>query len=233
VKRNVTIPVTALLSAIVSVSAGFPCGAAAAASLGPEASSAVQVTAVTPSLRGSGKGTIVAIAGERIRVITAKHVAVFGRLSVKFESGSSVPARIVSLAAGRDVAVIEAIVPLSISRQLRAAPIGAARAHEVVHVGGAGSQAGASESASVTEVGGKMPDGPAKGRYKLACARCHIGDSGAGVLDKKGDLVGIYVGYFTYDSGARVGVAETPGSMAPVADTAPSTESPVAGLVIP
>jgi hypothetical protein len=188
----------------------------------------VQVTALTPSLRGTGAGTIVAIAGGHVRIITAKHVAVFGRLSVQFASGASEPATILSLVPGHDVAVIEALVPLEVSRQLHAAPIGAARAHETVHVQGGGSDTDASESASVTEVGGKMPDGSANGRYELACTRCHIGDSGAGVIDAHGALVGVYVGYYTYDTGARVGVAEIPEEAARVAVTAPYDDGLVA-----
>jgi hypothetical protein len=221
VNRNVTISVITLSSAIVGLSAGFPCSSAAAASLGPEADSAVQVTALTPTLRGTGAGTIVAIAGGHVRIITAKHVAVFGKLAVQFASGASAPASILSLVPGHDIAVIEAVVTPEVAGQLHAAALGFARPHESVHVHGNGSGGQGSEVASVTELGGEMPDGPAHGRYELSCNLCHPGDSGAGVLDASGAIVGVYVGYFTYDSGARVGVAEIPEEAVRVAMTTP------------
>jgi len=221
VNRNVTISVIALSCAIVGLSAGFPPCSAAAASFGPEADSAVEVTALTPTLRGTGAGTIVAVAGEHVRIVTAKHVAVFGKLAVQFANGAGAPASILSLVPGHDVAVIEAVVPLDVAGRLHAAALGVARPHERVHIQGSGSGAQSSEVASVTELGGKMPDGPARGRYELSCTLCHPGDSGAGVLDASGAIVGVYVGYFAYDTGARVGVAEIPEEAVRVAMTTP------------
>jgi S1-C subfamily serine protease len=220
VKRNATIPVITFLCAVIGLSAGLSRGAAGA-SLGSDAASAVLVTALTPSLRGTGAGTIVTIAGPEIRIVTAKHVAVFGKLSVQFACGSPVRATILSLVPGHDVAVLEAFVPLDVAGQLRAAALGIARPNEKVHVQGSGFDAQAFETASVTELGGELPDGPANGRYELACTLCHPGDSGAGVLDESGALVGVYVGYFTYDTGARVGVAEIPKEAVRVAVTVP------------
>jgi hypothetical protein len=66
------------------------------------------------------------------------------------------------------------------------------------------------EAAAVTQTGGVLPDGPANGRFALSCSLCHRGDSGAGVFDAAGDLIGVYVGFWTYDNGERVSVAEIP-----------------------
>ena len=56
-------------------------------------------------------------------------------------------------------------------------------------------------------LGNDLPDGPANHRYALECESCHRGDSGAGIFDADGALVGVYVGYFEWDS-ARLSVAE-------------------------
>ena len=73
-----------------------------------------------------------------------------------------------------------------------------------------GSNAGpALEVASIAHVGQDLPDGPANGRYAVDCNTCHRGDSGGGVFDANGDLVGVYVGYFEMDDKTRVSVAET------------------------
>ncbi len=54
------------------------------------------------------------------------------------------------------------------------------------------------------------------------------GDSGSGIFDAHGDLVGIYVGYYTYDTGERVGVAEAPADAMRDAMTMPDSAAPVA-----
>ena len=174
------------------------------------AEGAVVVTAETATERGTGAGTIVALTGDDVRIVTAKHVATFGSLTVRFDGDRSSPARILSLMPGHDLAVIETTVAPAVAADLRAARVGTARSGEPVHVWGSGFDGPAYETASVTETGGALPDGPARGRYEVACTLCHRGDSGAGIFDARGDLVGIYVGYYTYDSGERVGVAELP-----------------------
>jgi hypothetical protein len=175
------------------------------------AEGAVVVTALKTTERGFGAGTIVEISGNTVRIVTAKHVATFGALTVQFDAGHSAPARILALMPDHDVAVIEATIDPSVSGQFRVAATGAPRAKEIVHVWGSGFDGPALKKASVTETGGALPDGqPARGRYELACGNCVIGDSGAGVFNPQGELVGVYVGFFTYDTGERVGLVEAP-----------------------
>ncbi len=173
------------------------------------ADGAVVVTALTERERGVGAGTIVAVSGANVRIVTAKHVATFGLLSVRLDD-VVVPAHIVSFVPGEDVAVIEATVDPERAARLHVAPLGAPRAHEIVHVWGSGVDGPAYEPGAIAQPGAPLPDGPAQGRYTLACTLCHRGDSGGGVFDASGALVGVYVGYFTYDSGARVSVATVP-----------------------
>ncbi len=189
---------------------------------------AVGVTALTKTLRGTGQGTIVSISGNDVRVVTAKHVATFGALSIQFDSRTSVPARILALIPNHDVAVIEATVDGFITSRFRAAHPAAAAGREAVHVWSIRDHVTAYKDASVTETGGALPDGPAKGRFEVACNACGLGDSGAGVFDARGDFVGVYVGYYTYDNGERKGVAEAPVDAVRAAMTMPDSNQPVA-----
>ena len=182
----------------------------------------ITVVALAALLTSIGAGTIVAASGDRVRILTAKHVAVFGALSVRFgDADQAAPARILATIPGHDIAVIEATVDPAVAASLRVAHVGAVREREAVHVRGSGLDGPDFEPAAVTQTRGDLPDGPAAGRYALACALCHRGDSGAGVFDAAGDLVGVYVGYWTYENGARVSIAEIPSAATDVALSTP------------
>jgi S1-C subfamily serine protease len=168
----------------------------------------VIVVGHVPGSNGFGAGTIVGINGSSVRILTANHVATFGTLSVRFDDGSSVPAHIVAQFPQRDVAVIEATVAPAVAATLHTAPVAAPRSSEAVHIWGSGVDGPAEELAAVSTVGAPMPDGPANNRFALGCDTCHRGDSGGGVFNARGELVGIFVGYFVLDSGAHVSVAE-------------------------
>jgi S1-C subfamily serine protease len=175
------------------------------------ADGAVVVTALKTTERGIGAGTIVEISGRTVRIVTAKHVATFGALTVWFDAEHSAPARVFALMPEHDVAVIEATIDPSVSGQFRAAATGEPSARESVHIWGNGFDSPAFREGTVTETGGALPDGqPADGRFEVACIDCVRGDSGAGVFNQQGELVGVYVEYFTYDSGERVGLVEAP-----------------------
>jgi hypothetical protein len=176
---------------------------------------------------GVGSGTIVSVTGTRIRVITARHVATYGTLSIHFDDQglAPVPARILSLIPGHDLAVIEADVAPALAATLRPATIGRPRTAEAVHVWGSGFGGPALESGAVASMPDELPDGPANGRYGLSCDTCHQGDSGGGVFDAQGELIGVYVGFWSLDSG-KLGVVEPPGEAAKIA-----LETPVANAV--
>jgi S1-C subfamily serine protease len=127
---------------------------------------------------------------------------------VQFDDGSSVPAHIVAQFPQRDVAVIEATVSPAVAATLHTATVAAPRSSEAVHIWGSGVNGPAEELAAVSTVGAPMPDGPANNRFALGCDTCHRGDSGGGVFNARGELVGIFVGYFVLDSGTHVSVAE-------------------------
>jgi len=168
----------------------------------------VVIYASTADARGVGAGTVISGDGNRLRILTAKHVATFGALTVALGDGTVAAARVERLVPGRDLAVVDTDVPPETAAAFRTARVAPPASNAVVHVWGSGTTGPALEPGVVNAVGVSMPDGsqPA-GRYELACRLCHRGDSGAGVFDGAGRLVGVYVGYFTV-AGARIQVAE-------------------------
>jgi S1-C subfamily serine protease len=194
---------------ILAVSLGFAAPAAALAA-DRAADGAVVVLAKTATENGIGAGTIVAMNGDLIRVLTANHVAIHGALSVRFDDGAVFPAHIISQFPSHDLAVIQAQVDPVLAQTLHPAPVAAPLSHELVHIWGSGVNGPALETGSIEAVGAELPDGPANGRYALGCATCHQGDSGGGVFDARGALVGVYVGFFVMDAGPHISVAQLP-----------------------
>ena len=177
------------------------------------ADGAVVVFATQGGDRGVGAGTIVGRDGSHVRVLTANHVATHGVLEVAIGDGERRPAHIVASIVERDLAVLETDVPADEAERLHVAPIAEPRDREPVHVWGSGNDGPAYEPGTLARVDAELPDGAPNGRYALGCPLCHQGDSGAGVFDVRGRLVGVYVGFFTVDAG-RVHVAERPTSAA-------------------
>ena len=168
---------------------------------------AVVVLGHVPGIKASGAGTVIAENGTTIRVITANHVATFGNLTINFEDGTAVPAHVLVAYPQNDLAIIEATVDATHAAAIRPAVVGVPRSNEPVHIWGSGNAGPALESGAIAHVGDALPDGPANGRYPLNCDTCHRGDSGGGIFDAQGDLVGVYVGYFETDA-SRLSVAE-------------------------
>jgi S1-C subfamily serine protease len=188
----------------------LPAGRAAGAA-DRSAEGAIVVLATHDAHQGIGAGTVVAKSGTLVRVLTAAHVATYGSLQVRLDDGVKVPAHLVAILPGRDLALIDAELDADDAASLRVAPLANPRAEQAVHVWGSGNDGPAYETAVVESVGRAMPDGPPHGRYALGCKLCHQGDSGAGVFDGRGELVGVYIGYFEMASG-RLSVAEAPES---------------------
>jgi len=169
----------------------------------------VVILADSGSVHGIGAGTIVGVDGAHVRIVTAKHVATFGSLRVRLDDGTQFPAHVFALSTNHDLAVVEADLDPTIAATLHAAPIAQPRSNEPVYAWGSGNDGPAYEPAATLRVDAAMPDGAANGRYALACNLCHRGDSGAGIFDRRGELVGVYIGYFEFETG-RLSVAEHP-----------------------
>lgn len=189
----------------------FPQGACAAA---PEtaargADGGVVILADNGSVHGIGAGTIVGIDGAEVRILTAKHVATFGTLHVRLDDGTQLPAHVLALSSQHDLAVVDAQADPQVAATLHAAPVALPRSNEPVHAWGSGNDGPAFEPAAVSRVDAPLPDGAPHGRFALACRLCHQGDSGAGIFDERGELVGVYIGFFEVDAG-RLSIAERP-----------------------
>lgn len=184
------------------------------------ADGAITIRASGATTDGIGAGTIVAMNGTTIRILTAKHVATFGTLTVNFDDGTHVPAHLLSAMPDRDLAIVEADVPAALTLTIHAAILAEPRAQDRIHVWGSGLDGPAFEQGAIGRPGADLPDGAARGRYALACDLCHEGDSGGGVFDERGQLVGVYIGYFESDA-ARVSVAESPIEAARIARSLP------------
>lgn len=179
---------------------------------------------------GIGAGSVVAVSGGHVRVITAKHVATFGPLTVRFDGGVAAQAKIVKLVAGQDLALVDATVDPVFASTLRVAPVGRPRADEPVHVWGSGVDGPAFEPGAVEARASELPDGPARSRFAIACELCHEGDSGGGVFTSDGTLVGVFIGYFSLYDG-RMSIAELPLDEATIA-SAGSSETASSALNI-
>lgn len=211
---SLRIGIATLAFALVA-SLGSPVNAADRATDG-----AVTIRASGANADGIGSGTIVAQSGTTIRIITAKHVATFGALTIRFDDGTRLAAHLLSAMPDRDLAIIEAEVPIAMLASIHPATIAEPRAQDAIHVWGSGYNGPAFESGAVGRPGADLPDGAARGRYALACELCHEGDSGGGVFDTRGRLVGVYIGYFS-SATERISVAESPFEAARIAQALP------------
>lgn len=203
-KINLGSFVTGLAAPLILL--GLPLTAGAATDR--EAEGSVIVLATHGTARGIGAGTVIDKSGTHIRVLTAAHVATAGTLRVRLEDGSEAPAQMVAAIPGRDLALIEADVTAAGAARLLPASLGQARSAEAVHVWGSGNDGPAYETATIETIGRDLPDGAPHGRYAIGCALCHKGDSGAGIFNARGEIVGVYIGYFEIGAG-RVSVAES------------------------
>ncbi len=180
-----------------------------AAAAGRSGDGGVVILADNGSVHGIGAGTIVGVDGDVVRIVTAKHVATFGTLRVRLDDGMEFPARPFAISTKHDLAVLEAQVDPAVATTLHTAPIAQPRSNEPVHAWGSGNDGPAFEPAAISRVGAPLPDGAANGRYALTCLLCHRGDSGAGIFNEHGELIGVYIGYFELDK-ERLSVAERP-----------------------
>lgn len=183
--------------------------AAAAGTAARGADGGVVILADNGSVHGIGAGTIVGIDGSDIRILTAKHVATFGTLRVRLDDGTQLPAHVLALSSAHDLAVVDAQADPQVAATLHAAPVALPRSDEPVHAWGSGNDGPAFEAAAVSRVDAPLPDGAPHGRFALACRLCHQGDSGAGIFDERGELVGVYIGFFELQAG-RLSIAERP-----------------------
>jgi S1-C subfamily serine protease len=125
-------------AALIGGFAGFFGTGVAGAEPERAADGAITVRASGQTADAVGAGTIVSVAGSKVTIITAKHVAIFGDLTLTFADGNTAVAKILSLVRDRDLALVQAEVAPDVAASLHVAPIGRPQANLPVHVWGSG-----------------------------------------------------------------------------------------------
>ncbi len=152
-----------------------------------------------------GAGVIVAIHPHMLRVLTARHVVGGGDITVWVER-RPYAAEVVRTFARRDLAVIDVVVPLSAQSEVVAADAGGSiAAGQTVVVWGENDAGPEPRPGTIVAASWTAPD-PAFSLplVDIACPTCRRGDSGGGVFDAQGRLLGILVARFHRLDGTTV-----------------------------
>jgi S1-C subfamily serine protease len=195
------------------VSAGSACGVAGEidAAQRARASMVVVSSKLTATSEAIGAGVVVAVQPQRIRVVTARHVAEHGPVSI-WVNGRPWPAAIVRTFPDRDLAVVDAMGPdLGALRVAPATLAPAPAAGSPLYVWGEDAIGLHVEDARLVTTA--LPAAGTGGRRKLlsiACASCAPGDSGGGIFNGDGALLGILTARYRAADGGIVAVVGEP-----------------------
>lgn len=160
-----------------------------------------------------GAGVIVGMRGDALIIATAAHVITDGALRVQLDSGAVLNVVDVERIPQFDLAMLETS---AFQGTIATAALAAPSDGEKVHVWGHRlTQPFVESEASVIDVDPALPEGPADGRFAIECETCDHGDSGAGIFDSRGRLLGILEGARRDEHGNIVFVECEP--IAPVA----------------
>jgi len=159
----------------------------------------VEIVAADRTTVKIGAGVVVSHAGSGLIVATAAHVVSSGGLSVVTSRGERLNVIKVRTIAGFDLALLETSPYIG---PVVTATFGAPALGAPVHVWGHRLERPYVESTgSVLDLDPVLPEGPAQGRFAIECASCDHGDSGGGVFDADGRLIGILEGARRDDAG--------------------------------
>jgi hypothetical protein len=213
--------------AFFSLTLSFGPAAARADSLDAARQSAVVVIATSRDKVAVGSGVVVACDPEHIRVLTARHVALFGDLVVRIH-GSSRRAHVVRSWPDHDLALIDAEIDPMHFGAIDSAHVGPpSSAGAPIFILGSGDTVDAALlPGSIDQLNPALPDGPANGRFTIVCATCAHGDSGSGIFDQNGTLIGILSSAWVTPTGQVVMLVAEPA--AEILDTPPAAGSSVA-----
>jgi len=139
-----------------------------------------------------GSGVIVGRRNGSLEIVTAAHVVAGANPRIQLDSGVTLGVMDIDRIAGFDLAVLDT---RPYDGRTQSASFGQPSAGEGVHIWGQRlTQRFVESQASVTDLDPALPEGPADGRFAIDCSTCGHGDSGAGVFDARGDLLGILEG---------------------------------------
>ena len=139
-----------------------------------------------------GAGVVVGRNGGRLLVATAAHLLGPDAMTVELSSGVVLGVTKIERVAGFDLALIETTWYDGFAA---AAITAMPTLGEAVHVWGHRLRRAYVESrASIIDLDPALPEGAADGRFAIDCTDCDHGDSGGGVFDESGRLLGILEG---------------------------------------
>lgn len=169
-----------------------PAASLASATNGIEADETVVIRSTDGPVVHIGAGVIVGTERGHLLIATAAHVLASGTPTVQLDSGDIVDVVKVEPIPGFDLAVVETSW---YAGHTSVAIASTPALGEHVHIWGHRLQHDYVESnASVTDLDPALPEGPADGRFAIDCGTCDHGDSGGGVFDDSGRLLGILEG---------------------------------------
>jgi len=185
--------------------AALPISAAAGeSSKAPSNSFAIVSSRIAEHEDAIGAGVVVSLRPHGLRVITARHVADRGAVTV-WIGRRPYPAEVVRTFADRDVAVVDAIVPDDVCRHATAATAGsAAGPGDAILIWGETAGSADIKAGSVVAAGWAPPGAVTAPLLRIECASCRRGDSGGGIFDMEGRLLGILVARYARPDGTTL-----------------------------
>ncbi len=155
------------------------------------------------NLRALGSGVIIGTTKNGLRILCAAHTTAFGgTLTVTTSDGQTLNlSERPQLIEGHDLAILTTSMPHGIfhAATLGSPDLTAGALHVWGHAGGALYTLSA---ATIQDLAPKISDNPHSGEFAIHCDTCTVGDSGSGVFDADGHLVGIVTGAIIAESGA-------------------------------
>lgn len=169
-------------------------------------SSAVVTARVTPESEAVGAGVILAVSPNVI-VLTAGHLAARKNLAVRTFAGEQLRIIAEYQVADRDLALIVASGACTGCEAAETADT--ILAGTLVHVwGNPLGRRYVQTSGTIADLHPVIPGFATNGRFALACDGCVVGDSGGGVFDERGRLLGIVTEGWDGGKGSKRVIAE-------------------------
>lgn len=139
-----------------------------------------------------GSGVVVSKSGSALVVATAAHNVANGGLTVQTRSGERLNVLKVVTIPGFDLALLTTSAYVG---PVFTATFGSPTLGAPVRVWGHRfDKPDVESSGSILDLDPMLPEGPANGRFAIDCQTCGHGDSGGGVFDVDGRLIGILEG---------------------------------------
>ncbi len=169
-------------------------------------STTVVTARVTPDSEAVGAGVILAVSPNVI-VLTAGHLAARKNLAVRTFAGEQLHIVAEYPVADRDLALIVASGPCTGCEAAETA--GSILTGAPIHVwGNPFGRRYVESSGTIADLHPAIPGFATNGRFALACDTCDVGDSGAGVFDERGRLLGIVTEGWEGGKGPKRVIAE-------------------------